>query len=150
MRFTAPMQRADGGGRWVEIPAAVAVDLPQKRAPVLATVNGHPYRTRVTVYGGRSYLGLRADLRASAGIEVGDLLDVELVIDTEPRVVEEPDELRAALEGSAPARARYDSLSYTHRREYAQWIGAAKRPDTRVRRAARAVEMLLAGDTAPG
>jgi hypothetical protein len=150
LRFSAPMQRANGAGRWVEIPAAIAAMLPQKRSPVLAAVNGHPYRSRVAVYGGRSYLGLRAELRTAAGIEVGDMLDIELVIDTEPRVVDEPDELRMALDESAPARTCYDTLSYTHRREYAQWVGAAKRPETRVRRAVRAVEMLLAGLAAPG
>jgi hypothetical protein len=150
LRFSAPVQRADGPGSWVEVPAALAATLPQKRAPVVATVNGHPYRTRIAVYGGRSYLGLRADLRAAAGIELGDVLDVELAIDTEPRVVDEPDELRTALDGSGTARARYDALPFTHRREYAGWVGSAKRPETRVRRAARAVEMLLAGVKTPG
>ena len=47
------------------------------------------------------------------------------------------------------ARAAYEKLSFTHRREYAQWIAEAKREETRERRAARALEMLRGRQT-PG
>jgi uncharacterized protein YdeI (YjbR/CyaY-like superfamily) len=51
--------------------------------------------------------------------------------------------------GRGPAAAAFDALSYTHRREYAEWIAQAKKEKTRERRAARAVEMLKAGDRHP-
>jgi bifunctional DNA-binding transcriptional regulator/antitoxin component of YhaV-PrlF toxin-antitoxin module len=149
LRFSAPMQEASGGGRWVEIPADVAATFPEKRAPVCAVVNGHEYRSRISAYGGRSYLGLRAELRREAGIDVGDVLDIELTIDDQPRVVEEPSEFATALAGSPEARQRFDALSYTHRKEYARWVGEAKRQETRDRRAAKSVEMLLAGIRTP-
>jgi len=61
-----------GGGHWVEIPFDVRAAFGEARAPVAATVAGVPYRSRVAVYGGRTYLGLRKDLLAVAGKVVGD------------------------------------------------------------------------------
>jgi uncharacterized protein YdeI (YjbR/CyaY-like superfamily) len=53
------------------------------------------------------------------------------------------------LAGAAEASAAYNSLSFSHRREYAQWIAEAKRQETRERRAAKALEMLQAGERNP-
>ena len=36
-------------------------------------------------------------------------------------------------------------MSYTHRKEYADWIEEAKRPETRKRRVAKAVELIREG-----
>jgi len=59
-----------------------------------------------------------------------------------------PDELAAALDASPPAKAAFDALPPSHQREYVQWISEAKKPETRERRAAQAVERLL-GPAAP-
>jgi uncharacterized protein YdeI (YjbR/CyaY-like superfamily) len=60
-----------------------------------------------------------------------------------------PSELAGALARADDARARYDALAFTHRREYAQWIAQAKRSETRTDRAARAVAMLRKGVKSP-
>ena len=93
------------------------------------TVNGTPIRSRPAVYGGVTVLGRRREIREAAGIELGDVVDVVLDLDDEPREVELPAELDAAP--TADARELFDALSFTHRREYAEWIGEAKRPETR-------------------
>jgi uncharacterized protein YdeI (YjbR/CyaY-like superfamily) len=82
--------------------------------------------------------------RAEAGIVPGDALEVVMDRDDAPREVEVPPALQAVLDGDEVARAAYEKLSFTHRREYAQWIAEAKREETRDRRAARALEMLRA------
>jgi uncharacterized protein YdeI (YjbR/CyaY-like superfamily) len=87
--------------------------------------------------------------RKEAGIELGDLLQIELEADDEPRLVELPVELQAALAASPTARAAFESLAFTHRKEYAGWIDEAKRDETRQRRAARAVELLTSGTKTP-
>lgn len=56
---------------------------------------------------------------------------------------EMPADLAAALAKKPKARANYDAMSPTHRREYLEWVLEAKREDTRVRRVAQAVERLL-------
>jgi uncharacterized protein YdeI (YjbR/CyaY-like superfamily) len=57
-----------------------------------------------------------------------------------------PPELTSALATSRAARAAFDGLPPSHRRQYAQWIASAKRPETRERRASRAVDMLERGE----
>lgn len=112
------------------------------RAPVRGTVNGAAFRTTVAVYSGVHLIGLNKEVRERAGVEIGDEVTVELERDDEPREVDVPPELEQALSANSVARAAFDGLSYTHRRQYAEWIGEGKRPDTRQRRAARALEML--------
>ncbi len=72
-----------------------------------------------------------------------EVVKVVVEEDLEERVVEVPEELRIALRRSATARKRFDALSYTHRREHAEHVSEAKRPETRQRRARRTVERLL-------
>ena len=61
------------------------------------------------------------------------------------RTVAVPPELQRALGGSNDAAERYETLSYTHRREFAEWVAQAKKQETRDRRAAKAIEMIRAG-----
>jgi hypothetical protein len=118
-----------------------------RRFPVVATVNGYSWRTSVVRMGGEFLVGLNRDVRRQAGVEAGDAVDVGLELDTAPRVVEVPEALAEALAADAQARAFFDGLAYTYRKEYAQWIAEAKREKTRERRVARAIEMLREGRT---
>jgi hypothetical protein len=144
-RFTATL-----GDRHVVVPLDARALWGEARPPVAGTVNGVPFRSRLMVYGGQTVLGLTNALRAEAGIGAGDEVEVVIDRDDAPREVSVPDELRAALDGDELARAAFDSLSFTHRREYAEWIAEAKREETRLRRAARAIEMLREGTKTPG
>jgi uncharacterized protein YdeI (YjbR/CyaY-like superfamily) len=58
-----------------------------------------------------------------------------------------PEALAAALATDAAARATFDALAFTHRKEYARWIVEAKRDETRERRVRQALELLRAGKT---
>lgn len=146
-RFTATLE-GRGGGALVEVPLDVRAAFGQARPPVRATVNGHTFRSTVAVYGGKYYLGLNREVRAAAAVEIGDVLTIDLERDEEERTVELPDDLEAALD--AATRAKFDSLSFTHRREYVRWVEEAKREQTRERRVAKAVEMLRDGVKTPG
>ena len=70
------------------------------------------------------------------------MLDLDLELDTEPREVDVPADLEAAFDDEA--RAAFERMSYTHRKEYADWIEEAKRPETRAP-VAKAVEMIREG-----
>jgi hypothetical protein len=118
-----------------------------KRFPVVATVNGYTWRTTVTRMRGEFLLGLNRAMRQEAGVEAGDTVDVSLELDTAPREVEVPQALDDALAEDPTARAAFDRLSYTHRKEYARWISEAKRDETRKRRVSQAREMLRQGKT---
>jgi len=149
VRFEAVLQDASGGGRWIVVPETVMVRFSSKRAPVRGSVNGVEFRSRVSVYGGVGYLGFTAEIRKAAGIEVGDRLEIDLVEDDEPRMVDVPTELAAALAGADDAADQFDRLSFTHRKEYARWVGEAKKQETRDRRAAKAIIMLREGIQTP-
>ncbi len=116
-----------------------------KRPAVTVTVNGHTYRSTVARMGGRYLLPLSAENRAAAGLQAGDEVDVELALDTAPRVVEVPPDLAAALDAEPAVRAAWEKLSYSHQRQHVLAIEQAKAAETRQRRVAKAVEMLRAG-----
>ena len=113
-----------------------------KRPPVKATVNGYTFRTTVAVYGGKSYIGLRKEIREAAGVDLGQLVQVALELDVDPREVELPRPLADALDADPEAKAAFAKLSYTHRKEYAQSVAEAKREETRRRRVERTIESL--------
>jgi hypothetical protein len=144
-RFTALLGGEAGERPVVEVPFDVKERFGRARAPVRGTVEGTDFRTTVAVYGGRYYVGFNRDVRDRAGIAIGDRVEVALEPDREPRTVEVPAPLGAALEKDAAAKAAYEDLSYTHRNEYARWIAEAKRAETRDRRVKKAVAMLRDG-----
>ena len=118
-----------------------------KRFPVRATVNGYEWRTSVARMRGEFLLGLNREVRTAAGVEAGQTVQVVLELDQEPREVLVPPALAAALDADPAAKAAFDGLAFTHRKEYARWIEEAKRDETRERRVAQAVEMIRAGQT---
>ncbi len=120
-------------------------ELGGRRVPVRATVNGHTWRSTTAVYGGRAMVGLNKDVQREAGVGVGDRVRLELERDEAPREVELSAALAEPLAADPDARRAFESLSYTHRREYAEWIAEAKREETRERRVTRALEMLRDG-----
>jgi len=67
-------------------------------------------------------------------------------LDTEPRTVTVPPDLRAALAEVPESKKAFAAMSFTHRREYVQWVEEAKRPETRTRRITRTVERVRAGE----
>jgi hypothetical protein len=144
-RFTAILGGEERERPVVEVPFDVKERFGRARAPVRGTVDGADFRTTVAVYGGRYYVGFNKELRDRAGIAIGDEVEVALELDREPRTVEVPPPLAAALEKDSEAKAAFDGLSYTHRNEYARWIAEAKRDETRDRRAKKAVAMLRDG-----
>lgn len=109
------------------------------RAPVRVTLNGYTYRSTIAAMGGPPCIPLRRSNREAAGVEGGETLVVRLELDAAKRVVTPPAELVKALKASPPAWDRWRALSYSHQREYAEWIQTAKKPETRARRLTKAV-----------
>ena len=140
MRFRATL-----GERGVVVPGDPKEEFGGARAPVAGTVNGTPFRGRLMVYGGVTYLGFRKEIRdAAGGIGEGDEVEIEIERDDAPREVEVPEALAGALAADPVAREVFEGLAFTHRKEYASWIAEAKKEETRDRRVARTIEMLRA------
>jgi hypothetical protein len=146
MRFRATLELHGKTATGIEVPQNVVEQLGGgKRPPVAVTINGYTYRSTIAPMGGRYLVGVNAENRAAAGVQAGDVLDVDIELDTAPREVALPDDLAAALAGAPEVGAVFDRLSYTHRKEWVRWIEEAKRAETRAARVAKTVEALRAG-----
>jgi hypothetical protein len=113
--------------------------------PVKATFDDVEYRGSIAKMGGPAILILRKDVRAKLGKKSGDKVDVTIEVDSEPRPIDVPVELQSALDGDPDARSKFESMALSHRREYARWVGEAKKEETRLRRASQAIEMVWQG-----
>lgn len=144
--FTAPILDAGGGGAFVEVPFDVEKAFGSKKPRVKAMIEGIPYRGTLTRMGGeRHILIILKTIRERIGKSFGDKVKITVAADTEPRVVEVPDDLRSALKKDKEAKAFFDKLSYTHQREYVTWINEAKKPETRAARILKTIGMLKKG-----
>ena len=129
--------------RGLEVPPEVVEALGGgKRPPVIITINGHAWKSRVAIMRGRYLLGFSNANRKAAGVVTGDEVEVELELDTEPRVVVEPADFARALEADPAARAAYDRLTISQKRQHVRVIQSAKKPETRERRIERALATL--------
>ncbi|HEY2273019.1 MAG TPA: YdeI/OmpD-associated family protein [Jatrophihabitantaceae bacterium] len=144
MRFRTTVQLEGKTATGIQIPDEVIERLgSSKRPPVAITINGYTYRTTAVRMGERFLVPLSAENRTGAGVAAGDEIDVEIALDEAPREVTLPADLDAALD--ATARANYDALSFTHRKEWVRWIEDAKKPETRSARVVKTVDALRAG-----
>jgi hypothetical protein len=107
------------------------------RAPVNVIVNGYHFRSTIAVMGGRALLGISAERRAAAKVAAGCMLDVTLSLDTAERTVEIPPALAKALAKDKQAKAAFDALAFTYRKEHARAVAEAKAEETRDRRIAK-------------
>ena len=148
VRFAAVLvPRGPGVAVVLDDEQVAAVGEGARRFPVRATINGYSWRTSVARMGGEFVLGLNREVREGAGASVGDAVEVEISLDTAPREVDVPEALSRALDSDPVARASFDALAYTHRKEFARWIEDATREETRRRRLEQALAMLRAGTT---
>jgi hypothetical protein len=146
MRFQGTLELHGKTATGVQVPDAVVTALGSSRRPaVTVTVNEHTWRSSVAYMGGVFLLGISAENRAAAHVSAGDLLDIELELDTAVRDVAVPTDLAAGLDGQPGARAAFEALSYSNRRGIVMAVGGAKTEQTRQRRIARSVADLVGG-----
>jgi Bacteriocin-protection, YdeI or OmpD-Associated/Domain of unknown function (DUF1905) len=135
---------AEGEATFIPVPLDVPAVFGRVRAPVRVTLGGHTWRSTVMRYGTDYVLPLSRANREAAGVQAGDAVTVALAADEEPRTVAVPDDLAAALDAAPGARGAFDGCSFSHRREWVEWVTEAKRPETRERRVRGVVEQVLA------
>ncbi len=146
MRFTTTVELGGKTATGFRVPNDVVVALGKgKKPPVNVTINGHTYRSTVAAYGEVSMLPLSAENREAAGVKAGDEIEVELELDTAPRVVEVPDDFAAAIAADPAAAAFWPTLSYSNQRWHVLSIEGAKAAETRQRRIEKSVSLLRAG-----
>ncbi len=131
MKFRAVLQQSGKAATGVQVPAEVTDALGAgKRPAVRVTLGAFTYRSTVASMGGVFMLPVSAEVRAQAGVAAGDELEVEVSLDTDPREVSVPADLKAALD--ADERAVLE-------------VEGAKTPETPQRRVEKVLAQLREG-----
>lgn len=143
MKFRTKLKLFGKTATGIVVPDEIVAGLQAgKRPPVCVTINGFTYRTTVSPMSGCFLIPVSAERREKAGIKAGDNIEVGIELDTEPRTVDIPDDLAEALRTDPAAAARFEKLSYTHRKEHVLALESAKTPETRNRRLEKTIASL--------
>jgi len=146
MRFRTTILQGDKTATGIRVPDEVVEALGSgKRPAVTVTINGFTYRSTIAVMGGEYMVGVSAENRAGANVAGGDMVDVDIELDTAPREVTLPADFAAALDADPRARSTFDGLSNSNKGWHVYQINGAKTNETRQRRIAKSVEALREG-----
>jgi Bacteriocin-protection, YdeI or OmpD-Associated/Domain of unknown function (DUF1905) len=139
-RFTVELERVEKTATMFRVPFDLKEAFGRARPPVKVTIRGHTWRTTPGVYDDVGYIVVNRQVKAATHVDAPDRVRVTMELDTEPRTVRVPGDLRAALREDETAASAFAKLSFTHRREYVVWVEEAKRPETRAQRIAETVK----------
>jgi len=112
------------------------------RVPVKITVDGHTFRSSLTPMGGQHMMVFNKEMRAATGYQAGDTIRITFERDTEPRIVKVPDDVLAALQSEPVAYERFNKLSYSHQKEYMDWINDTRKSEPRQNRIQKLLTVL--------
>ena len=146
MRFRTTILQSGKTAAGIEVPPEIVDALGAgKRPKVNVTIRGYTYRSSIAVLGGAYMIGVSAENRAGAGVQGGDVVDVDLELDTAPRELSVPADFAEALAAEPDAARTFDALSYSNKSWHTYQIEGAKSDETRRRRIAKSIEALRAG-----
>jgi len=130
--------------RGLEVPERIVEALGAgKRPPIVITINGHSWRSRLAIMRGRYLIGFSNANRRACGVDVGDVITVDVTLDTEPRTLVIPADFAKALAAHPQAKKTFNQLSPSRQRNILLTIDRAKKPETRRQRIETAVGSLV-------
>lgn len=115
------------------------------RVPVRGTVNGYPFRSSLCNMGSGHLMVVNRVMREGSKCKAGDIVEVVLRRDREARVVEVPHKIKKVIASNKTAQKTWESLSFTHQKEWVRAIGEAKREETKQARMKKMMDALKAG-----
>ena len=153
VQFKALQFKAKIEGKEAGVVAAITppVDVPEMfgtraRVPIRGTINGSPFRSSLMPCGGRHMMPVNKILREGAGVRPGDTVEVVMERDEAERTVDAPSQLKKELAKSQKARDKWETLSFTHKKEMAISTRDAKQEETRARRLAKIMQVLTTSE----
>lgn len=147
MQFTTTIYQEPGKNHaGIPVPAEVVEALGAGKRPlVVVTVGKHTYRSSIASMGGQFMISMSAANRTAADVSGGDVVEVEIEVDTAPRTVEVPEALAAALTEDRAAAEAFEALSNSRKSRITLSVADAKTDETRQRRVAKALDDLKSG-----
>src|SRR5688500_17188273 len=138
-RFKTTILSGDRGRVFINLPFdPAAVWGKQKRHYVKGTINDFPFAGSLGVNDGQYFMPLNKEFRDQAGLFSGDVITVDMELDTaqsEPI----PDDLASALQYEPEAQTFFAVLTPFYRITYIAWINESIHHDTRTARHAHTI-----------
>ncbi len=136
IEFLTTISAPGGGGAYVEFPFDTEQLYGTKgRIPVKVLFEDAPYRGSMLRYGTEKHIIIVVKkIQEAIGKHAGDTIRVKVELDDQPREIIVPEDMKSMLDKNEIAWARFNKLSYTHQKEYVDWIEGAKRIETRQKR----------------
>jgi hypothetical protein len=113
-----------------------------KKPLVTVTLNNYTYRSAVGKMGNKFMISLSAENRKNANVKGGDTLEITVELDNVPRTVEIPIDLQTAFAKNKTAKANFENLAPSKKKEMVRSINDAKTEETKIRRIEKALETL--------
>ncbi|MEI8203396.1 MAG: YdeI/OmpD-associated family protein [Bacteroidota bacterium] len=115
----------------------------KNQVKIKAWIDGEYYRGSLANMGmGCHVLPILKSIRSKIKKNEGDSVHLIIEQDFEERKLVVPDDFLAELSKKPELLSFFESLSYSHRKEYVNWIIEAKRMETRLKRIEKSIEML--------
>ena len=143
-RFVATLYKL-GINRCVDVPEEISRALGGKGyIPVFVSVQGLVARTTLIPAGNNQYrLFVDGKIRRKLGVDAGNLVGITVRRDKKPNELVVPADVAAALRRTRGAQTAFKTITPALRREFLRWVLNAKQPETRAKRIARAVPILI-------
>jgi hypothetical protein len=149
IQFTARLVGAGPKKAWtfLSLPKAASAKLGTRgNVAVIGRMNDFPIRTNIAPSGtGTHLMTVNKQMQAGAKAAPGDRVRVVLELDTKPRVVKVPADLKKAIAASKKAGETFADITPRAREDWVSWINQAKQAETRARRIALSVKLLAKG-----
>lgn len=145
IEFSATILNPGGGGAYVEFPFDTEEHFGTKgRVPIKATFDGEPYKGSMVRMGTEKHIIIiLKKIREKIGKQADDTVQVKVELDDEPRIITLPDDVKKQLDEFPKAAEMFNKLSYSHQKEYVDWINESKKEETRWNRTDKMIQKLL-------
>ena len=133
----------------IEFPYDVEKEFGVKgQVKVKAFFDGQEYRGSLVKMGHKCHwIGITQEMRKKVKKNPGDVIEVVITKDDEPRIVEVPTDIAKVLKKNPAANSAFEKMSFSHKKEYVKWITDAKKPETREKRLNSLGEKILESRT---
>jgi len=111
--------------------------------PVRGTIDGHNFIQTLVKYSGEWRLYINTPMLKAAGKKVGDRITLQLEFDPQERVIPVHPKLTLALNKKPKAKAAFEKLSPSRRKEIIRYIGFLKTEASVDKNVNNAVQFLL-------
>ena len=143
-RFNATLY-AVGVNRCVDVPAKVTVALGgETHIRVMGRVEGEPYRSNLAPRGsGMHRLFVHSGIWRKLGVDMGDVVEVEIERDEQEWEITVPADLAEAMSEGSEALEAFQALTVPNRKRFIDRIEETKTPATRKRRIEQGLQLLI-------